>query len=53
MLPTRLFCLRYVHATDLARVRLTEEEKALILESVNNALADPLNMTPSQYTAAP
>lgn len=32
---------------------LTEEEKALILESVNNALADPLNMTPSQYTAAP
>lgn len=32
---------------------LTEAEKALILESVNNALADPLNMTPSQYTAAP
>ena len=32
---------------------LTAEEKALILESVNNALADPLNMTPSQYTDAP
>lgn len=32
---------------------LTEDEKALILESVNNALANPLQMTQSQYTTAP
>ena len=32
---------------------LTEAEKALILESVNNALKNPLQMTQSQYTAAP
>ena len=32
---------------------LTESEKAIILESVNNALAQPLQMTPSQYTEAP
>jgi len=32
---------------------LTELEKAIILESVNNALKDPLKMTPSQYTVAP
>lgn len=32
---------------------ITEAEKAIILESVNNALANPLQMTPSQYTTAP
>lgn len=32
---------------------LTEAEKQLILESVNNALANPLQMTQSQYTEAP
>ena len=32
---------------------LTESEKAIILESVNNALANPLQMTQSQYTVAP
>lgn len=32
---------------------LTDAEKALILESVNNALANPLEMTQSQYTTAP
>ena len=32
---------------------LTEEEKAIMLESINNALADPLHMTQSQYTEAP
>ena len=32
---------------------LTEEEQALILESVNNALKNPLELTPSQFTAAP
>lgn len=32
---------------------LTEDEKALILESVNNALKDPLKVTPSQFTEAP
>ncbi len=32
---------------------LTEAEKCLILESVNNALANPLQMIQSQYTQAP
>ncbi len=32
---------------------LTENEKALILETVNNALKNPLEMTQSQYTEAP
>lgn len=32
---------------------LTEAEKAVILEAVNNALANPLEMTQSQYTTAP
>jgi len=32
---------------------LTDMEKAIILESVNNALQNPLRMTQSQYTTAP
>ena len=32
---------------------LTDAEKAIVLESVNNALANPLQMTQSQYTTAP
>lgn len=32
---------------------LTQAEKDLILETVNNALAEPLKMTQSQYTVAP
>ena len=32
---------------------LTEEEKAIMLESINNALADPLHVTQSQYTERP
>lgn len=32
---------------------LTDAEKAVILESVNNALAKPTEMTQSQYTEAP
>ncbi len=32
---------------------LTDMEKAIILESVNNALANPLQKTQSQYTVAP
>ena len=32
---------------------LTDSEKAVILEAVNNALANPLQMTQSQYTTAP
>lgn len=32
---------------------LTEEEKAIMLESVNNALANPYQMTQSQYTEKP
>ena len=47
--PTAFFRSR----KDAADWVLTEEEKALILESVNNALKEPLEMTPSQFTAAP
>lgn len=32
---------------------ITEMEKKIILESVNNALKNPLTITPSQYTEAP
>lgn len=32
---------------------LTQAEKDIILEAVNNALAEPLKMTQSQYTVAP
>lgn len=32
---------------------ITDAEKAIILESVNNALAHPLEITQSQYTEAP
>lgn len=32
---------------------LTESEKAIILEAVNNALKNPYEMTQSQYTTAP
>lgn len=32
---------------------LTDHEKALVLESVNNALKNPLKVTPSQFTEAP
>ena len=32
---------------------LTDHEKALVLESVNNALKNPLQVTPSQFTEAP
>jgi hypothetical protein len=32
---------------------LTEMEKAVMLEAINNALANPLQMTQSQYTEAP
>ena len=32
---------------------LTDMEKAIILESVNNSLKNPMEMTQSQYTEAP
>ena len=32
---------------------LTEMDKSIILESINNALANPLQVTQSQYTTAP
>lgn len=32
---------------------ITDAEKAIILESVNNALSNPYKITPSQYTTAP
>jgi len=37
----------------LQKWELTDHEKELILESVNNALKTPLQMTQSQYTEAP
>ena len=40
-------------STQLTDYVLTEMEKNIILESVNNALANPLQMTQSQYTEAP
>lgn len=33
--------------------QLTDMDKAIIIESVNNALANPLQVTQSQYTTAP
>ena len=39
--------------TGLQDYTFTQAEKDLIVESVNNALANPLQMTPSQYTEAP
>ena len=38
--------------TDVEEYVLTDMEKAVILESVNNALKNPLEMTQSQYTQA-
>ena len=44
----------FFKSTDLPTDRtLTDAEKAIIIESVNNALANPLQMTQSQYTKAP
>lgn len=40
-------------STELADHTLTEAETNIILESVNNALANPLQITNSQYTEAP
>lgn len=40
------------HITTL-KWTLTDHEKALVLESVNNALKEPLKMTQSQFTTAP
>lgn len=39
--------------TDITDRVLTDTEKAILLESVNNALANPLQLTQSQYTEAP
>ncbi len=46
--------VKFFKSTQAAEDRvLTEAEKAIILEAVNNAIANPLQMTPSQYTVAP
>ena len=37
----------------MLKEQLTEEEKAIMLESINNALKNPLEMTQSQYTEKP
>lgn len=39
--------------TGVEELVLTDTEKAVILEAVNNALANPMQMTQSQYTQAP
>jgi hypothetical protein len=45
---------KFVKTSDVPGDRvLTEDDKALILESVNNALANPLQITESQYKQAP
>ena len=45
---------RFFHTTKLpVDWELTEQEKALILETVNNTLANPLQMTQSTFTEAP
>ena len=45
---------KFVKTSDVPGDRvLTEHDKALILESVNNALANPLQITESQYKEAP
>ena len=45
---------KFVKTSDVPGDRvLTEADKALILESVNNALANPLQITESQYKEAP
>ena len=48
-IPTKYFR----SLTGLQDYVFTEAEKALIIESVNNALANPLQMTQFQYTEAP
>ena len=49
VIPKKLF-----KSTKLTEDRvLTDSEKQIILESVNNALKEPLKMTPSAYTTAP
>jgi hypothetical protein len=40
-------------STGLVDRELTEAEKLVVLESVNNALANPMEVTQSQYTQAP
>ena len=50
VIPGEFRCSKKVRDTDKV---LTESEKAIILEAVNNALKNPLQMTPSQYTEAP
>ena len=43
----------FVSLNDAQDYVLTDMDKAIILESVNNALATPLKMSQSQYTVAP
>ena len=44
------FLKTYTGAGDMT---LTETEKAILIESVNNALKQPLQQTQSQFTEAP
>ncbi len=50
VIPKQFLKSTLIKAEDLP---LTDSEKAVILEAVNNALANPLQMTQSQYIAAP
>ena len=48
-IPTKYFR----SLTGLQDYVFSDAEKDLLIESVNNALAKPLEMTQSQYTVAP
>ena len=48
-IPKKFFRSR----TDAVDYQLTEMEQKIIIESVNNALKEPLQQTQSQYTTAP
>ena len=49
VVPKKFFKSR----VQVADWEITEDEKALIIETVNNALANPLQITQSRYTVAP
>jgi len=42
--------LEAVHISGVGSITLTEEEKTVIVEAVNNALKDPYTVTQSEYT---
>ena len=45
--------VNFLKNTSMGELVLTQAQKDMIIESVNNALANPLEVTQSQYTEAP